>query len=229
MPSTWPPISPSKPLAVLVSGGLDSAVLLAEAAQDYPAVYPVYVRTGIAWEEIERLYLDRFLRAISAPALRPLVVLSQPVTDLYGDHWSLTGIDVPKAGTPDEDVFLPGRNVLLLAKPLLWCHLHDVPEIAMAPLAVNPFPDATPEFFSQFSAVVNRSVGGNVRVIRPYSEMHKTDVIRRGVRYPLEHTFSCIRPARDQHCGACSKCHERRVAFREAGVTDPTHYASDGL
>jgi len=223
----WPPAASSAPLAILVSGGLDSAVLLAEAAQSYPAVFPVYIRTGIAWESIERLHLDRFLLAIRTPALRPLVVLEQPVTDLYGSHWSLTGVGVPVAGTPDEDVFLPGRNVLLLVKPLLWCYLNGVPEIAMAPLAVNPFPDATPEFFSEFSASVNRSVGGNVRVLRPYSELHKTEVIRRGAKYPLQHTFSCIRPAGELHCGACSKCHERRVAFREATIPDPTEYASE--
>src|SRR5215213_9242094 len=162
-PAAWPPAAPSEPLAVLVSGGLDSAVLLAEAARAYPAVFPLYVRTGITWEAAERTHLDRFLAAVRTPALRPLVVLEQPVTDLYGDHWSLTGVGVPAAGTPDEDVFLPGRNVLLLAKPLLWCHLHGIPEVALAPLAVNPFPDATPEFFDQFSGAVNRAVHGSVR------------------------------------------------------------------
>ena len=223
---SWPPTSAFAPLAVLVSGGLDSAVLLAEATRSYPAVYPLYVRTGLFWEAVEQAYLERFLTEIRSPALRPLVSLDQPVTDLYGTHWSLTGVDVPAAGTPDEDVFLPGRNVLLLAKPLLWCHLHRVPEIALAPLAVNPFPDATPEFFEQFSGAVNRSVGGSVRVIRPYCDLHKTEVIQRGARLPLEHTFSCIRPAAGLHCGQCSKCHERRVAFRSAKVPDPTAYAS---
>jgi 7-cyano-7-deazaguanine synthase len=223
----WPPAEAAGPLAVLVSGGLDSAVLAAEAARTCPAVHPLYVRTGLAWEAVERQYLARFLAAVRTPALRPLVVLDQPVADLYGDHWSLTGIGVPAAGTPDEDVFLPGRNVLLLAKPLLWCHLHRVPEVALAPLAVNPFPDATPEFFAQFAGAVNAAVGGSVRVIRPYAQLHKTDVIRRGAAFPLEHTFSCIRPAGGLHCGACSKCHERRVAFREAGVADPTVYATD--
>jgi 7-cyano-7-deazaguanine synthase len=222
----WPPPHPDSPLAVLVSGGLDSAVLLAEAARAYPVVYPVYVRTGLLWEGVERDYLARFLEAVRTPALRPLVCLDQPVRDVYGDHWSLTGVGVPAAGTPDEDVFLPGRNVLLLAKSLLWCHLHGVPEIALAPLAVNPFPDATPEFFAQMAGVVNRSVGGTVRVVRPFCELHKTDVIRRGAAYPLAHTFSCIRPADGLHCGRCSKCHERRVAFAQAGTPDPTRYAA---
>ncbi|MBA4062878.1 MAG: 7-cyano-7-deazaguanine synthase [Isosphaera sp.] len=223
-PAAWPP--PAAPLAVLVSGGLDSAVLLAEAARAYPAVVPLYVRTGLAWEGVERQHLDRFVRALAAPAVRPVVTLEQPVADLYGDHWSLTGVGVPAAGTPDEDVFLPGRNVLLLAKPLLWCHLHRVPEVALAPLAANPFPDATPEFFAALAGAVNRSVGGSVRVLRPYAGLHKPDVIRRGAGLPLGHTLSCIRPAGGGHCGRCSKCHERRVAFAEAGVPDPTAYDS---
>jgi 7-cyano-7-deazaguanine synthase len=224
--TAWPPAAPTTPLAILVSGGLDSAVMVAEAARSYPAVYPVYVRTGLAWESVERLHLDRFLSAIHAPTLRSLILLEQPVLDLYGDHWSVTGKGVPAAGTPDEDVFLPGRNVLLLTKPILWCHMHGVPEIALAPLAVNPFPDATPEFFAGLAGIVNTSVGGSVRVIRPYSELHKTDVIRRGRGFPLEHTLSCIHPVGDRHCGVCSKCYERRVAFRESGVPDPTSYAA---
>jgi 7-cyano-7-deazaguanine synthase len=223
-PAPWPPEKPPAPLAVLISGGVDSAVLLAEAVRAYPAVHPLFVRTGLFWEAAELDYLHRFLIAIRAPALRPLHILEQPVADLYGDHWSFTGRGVPAAGTPDEDVFLPGRNVLLLAKSLLWCHLHRVPEIAMAPLAANPFPDATPEFFHDFSAVVNRAVNGSVRVIRPYAHLHKPEVLKRAAGMPLEHTFSCIRPARGHHCGQCSKCYERQVGFRDAGMIDSTEY-----
>jgi 7-cyano-7-deazaguanine synthase len=209
-----------------VSGGLDSAVLLAESARAYPAVHPLYVRTGLLWEPVELAHLERFLTAIRVPALRPLTILEQPVADLYGNHWSLSGVGTPAAASPDEDVFLPGRNVLLLSKSLLWCHLHNIPEVAMAPLAANPFPDATPEFFADFAAAVNRAVNGAVRVIRPYAHFHKTDVLRRGAGFPLEHTFSCIRPASTgEHCGRCNKCYERQEGFRAAGIPDPTQYA----
>jgi 7-cyano-7-deazaguanine synthase len=223
----WLPSNPAAPLAVLVSGGLDSAVLLAEALRAYPAVFPLYVRTGLFWEAVEYAYLDRFLAVINSPALRPLHVLEQPVADVYGAHWSVTGKGVPAAGTPDEDVYLPGRNVFLLAKALVWCHLNGVPEVATAPLECNPFPDATPQFYDGFALLVSRAVSGSVRVLRPYAALHKTDVLRRGRGLPLEHTFSCIRPAGGLHCGACSKCAERRDGFRAAGMTDPTTYANE--
>jgi 7-cyano-7-deazaguanine synthase len=218
----------STPLAVLVSGGLDSAVLLAEAARAYPAVHPLYVRVGSFWEEAEEAHLRRFLAAVAGPTLRPLVVLEQPVADLYGRHWSLTGDGVPSADTPDDAVYLPGRNVLLLAKPLLWCHLHGVPELATAPLGSNPFPDATPEFYDAFAAAVGRAVGGSVRVLRPYADLglNKSDVLRRGAGLPLGETFSCIRPVGGRHCGRCNKCAERKAGFAAAGMADPTEYAA---
>jgi 7-cyano-7-deazaguanine synthase len=211
-------------LAVLVSGGLDSAVLLAEQIRAHKSVQPLYVRCGLYWEVVELEHLRQFLRAIQTPRLRPLHVLEMPVADLYAAHWSLTGQDVPGADTPDEAVFLPGRNVLLLAKAILWCHLHDVPSVAMAPLESNPFPDATPAFFAAYQTVVNQAVGGRVVVQQPYLGLSKVEVVRRGQGLPLEFTFSCLRPVRGRHCGACNKCAERQKAFAEAGLADPTPY-----
>jgi 7-cyano-7-deazaguanine synthase len=113
----------------------------------------------------------------------------------------------------------------LLAKAMLWCHLSGVPQVALAPLESNPFPDATPGFFRDFEAVVNRAVEGGVRVVCPYAGLRKVEVLRRGKGWPLEHTFSCIRPVGGRHCGACNKCAERRKGFADAGLPDPTDYA----
>ena len=228
-PAAWPPPArDSRPLAVLVSGGLDSAILLGEAVRSFAVVYPVYVEVGSYWERVEQVYLRRFLAALAAPNLRPLIVLAQPIADVYGPHWSLTGDGVPASDSADDAVFLPGRNVLLLAKPLLWCHLHRVPAIATATLASNPFPDADDAFYDGFAGVVSHAVAGRVRVLRPYAELGlgKADVLRRGLGLPLEHTFSCIDPAGELHCGRCNKCGERWHGFRAAGLPDPTTYAA---
>jgi 7-cyano-7-deazaguanine synthase len=224
----WPPAAPDTPLAVLVSGGLDSAILLGEAVRAYPRVHPLYVRTGAVWEAVEHRYLLRFLDALRSPVLAPPVTLEMPVADLYGSHWSLSGSGVPDEHTPDEAVFLPGRNVILLSKALIWCHLHGVPEVATAPLGTNPFPDATDEFYDGFADVVSKAVRGRVRVLRPYAALglHKRGVLLRGAGMPLEFTFSCIRPVGELHCGRCNKCAERKHGFADAGMPDPTAYAS---
>src|SRR5687768_10496593 len=87
-------------VAVLASGGLDSAVLTAEFLADSRVVQPIYIRFGLAWESTEETHLRRFLDTLSGSRLRPLVTLDLPVADTYGSHWSLSADDVPDAHTP---------------------------------------------------------------------------------------------------------------------------------
>lgn len=213
-------------LAVLISSGLDSAILLGDALRRGVRVHPLYVQCGLAWEHVELIHLERYLAALAQPNLRPLTLLQQPVNDIYGRHWSVTGTGVPGANDPDEMVFLPGRNVWLLAKAMLWCHWNQVPAVALGSLQTNPFPDATPEFFRSMQAVVNQAVGGTVEISLPFAGLKKSAVMERGRGLPLEHSFSCIHPVGEEHCGRCNKCAERREAFRAAEMPDPTHYAS---
>src|SRR5262245_15966903 len=109
--------------AVLISGGLDSAVLLAdEARRDPGGVHPVYVSVCLAWERGEREILDRLL---ASPAFsgrtRPLVPLTVEMNDVYAaTHWAVRG-QPPAYHTPDEDVYLPGRNIILFGKASVFC------------------------------------------------------------------------------------------------------------
>lgn len=218
------PMGSERTGAVLISGGLDSAILLGEALGRLEKVYPLYVRSGLYWESAEQEQLARYLAAISTESLEPLAVLDVPVADVYQAHWSLSGRDVPGATTPDEAVYLPARNVLLLSKAMLWCHLRGVPSVALAVLKGNPFADATPAFFEAYARVVNQALGGSVRIERPYQALAKREVMLRGRGLPLQFTLSCIRPAGGRHCGQCNKCAERRHAFVDAGLQDPTDY-----
>ncbi len=210
-------------VAALVSGGSDSAVLAVDLLRRFGRVWPIYVRFGLRWEEAELAGLRDFLEAVDRPGLMPLTVLDEPVADVYGDHWSTGGPGVPDAGSPDEDVYLPGRTLLLAAKAAVWCRLRGIEALAIGTLASNPFPDSTPAFDRAFEAVV----GGRFRLLRPFAGLAKADVLARGAGLPLGLTFSCLEPVDGLHCGRCNKCAERRRGFREQGRPDRTAYASD--
>lgn len=216
-------------LCVLVSGGVDSAVLLGEAVQSGERVVPVYVRSGLVWEPAEMYWLGRFLETLPADGLAPLVTLEVPVSDLYGDHWSLTGQVPPGAESPDDAVYLPGRNILLLAKTGVLAAQRGSRAMVMGPLAANPFPDGTPAFFDSMGRAlgIGMGLGGALPILTPLAGLTKAEVVRRGAGLRLDLTFSCLDPLDGlHHCGACNKCAERRRGFREAGVDDPTAYAA---
>ena len=213
-------------VAVLVSGGADSAILCVDMLREFSRVHPIYVRFGLRWEEVELQFLKRFLHVAERPRLCPLVVLDEPVASTYGSHWSIGNLGVPDAQTPDEAVYLPGRNLLLVAKSAVWCRIREVDRLALGCLRSNPFPDSTPEFFRNLEGVVNQAMTGRLRILRPFERLSKAEVLRRGHGLPLQHTFSCLSPVDGRHCGVCNKCAERRKGFREADLADRTDYAS---
>lgn len=217
-------MEPLESIAVLVSGGLDSAILTARLAEQHPRVYPLYIRCGFVWEQAELAHARRFLEALNSRVVAELRVFDLPVADLLPDHWSVTGREVPDSDTPDQAVFLPGRNLLLLAKPALWCHQGGIGQLALGPLKSNPFPDSTPAFYEAYQAVVNQALEGQIRILRPLENLSKAEVMRMGRDLPLEWTFSCLQPVDGLHCGRCNKCAERRRAFRASGLEDRTRY-----
>lgn len=210
---------------LLLSGGLDSAILLDQLLERGWRVVPFYVRTNCAWQSCELASVEQFLAKIAQPSLQELVLFDMPLDDLYGDHWSMTGSNVPHGSTPDEAVYLPGRNPLLLIKPALWCVQHGIEHLALATLANNPFDDATPNFFAGFSSMIRIAMGATIEIARPFERLTKSRVMELGRGLPLELTFSCLAPVAGQHCGYCNKCAERRRAFHQASIIDNTPYA----
>jgi len=219
--------------AVLFSGGLDSAVLLADEAAKGD-VQPIYVTVGLAWEAAERSMVSRLVE--SAPLggrVRSVVELSVDMRDVYAaTHWAVEGRP-PSYHTPDEDVYLPGRNIVLLGKAGVYCAAANLDRIVLGTLAHNPFPDATPEFRAAMARALSLGLAHNLEIDAPYSNSSKADVIKRGVALgvPFELTLSCMtpqsairNPQSAIHCGTCSKCRERHDAFLEAGVEDRTSY-----
>jgi 7-cyano-7-deazaguanine synthase len=222
------PVEPQHTAGVLCSGGLDSAVLLLSEARAHP-VQPIYVGAGLAWEAGELDALTRLLRSpVFGGKVRPVARLEVSVKDVYPDsHWAVRG-SPPAYDTPDQDVYLPGRNILLLSKAALLCSALGIHRLVIGPLAGNPFPDATPEFFEAMGQALSLGLAHRVSIAAPLAGLHKADVIRLGASLgvPFELTLSCMKPMSGVHCGLCSKCRERRDGFEEAGIPDPTLYAA---
>jgi 7-cyano-7-deazaguanine synthase len=216
---------------VLLSGGLDSAVLAAHEAQ-LATVHPVYVSVGLTWESGELQMIERLLAApVFAGRVSPLSRVEFTMRDVYPPtHWAMRGVP-PAYDTPDEDVYLSGRNLVLLTKAAVVAASSDAHRIALGPLAGNPFPDARPEFFSTMAAALSLGLDHAIEIVTPFLNWQKEQVIRRGVELnvPLKFTLSCMNPtsgALPMHCGLCSKCRERREAFAAAGVPDPSAYGN---
>jgi 7-cyano-7-deazaguanine synthase len=216
-------------VGLLLSGGLDSSILLGHLRDTGRRVQPFYIRSQLLWETAELRAAQAFLQDVGPDALDPLVILDMPLGDLYENHWSTSGEGTPDADSPDDAVYLPGRNALLTIKPALWCAMHGIDELALAVLASNPFADATSDFFREFSSALHRAFGSRVNLARPFAEFQKEQVMRLAGDLPLELTFSCIAPVGQSHCGQCNKCAERKHAFRSVGRSDPTEYAKHNL
>ena len=181
-------------IGLLASGGLDSSILLSHLLDLGWRVKPFYIRSGLCWQVAEKIALERYLVAVADQQLEPLTVLDLPLADVYGNHWSITGHNVPEAGTTDEAVFLPGRNALLTIKAALWCQMHGIDELAVATLRSNPFKDASASYFAKLGDVLSGRHTRPFRLVRPFRDLDKLQVMKLGRTYPLDLTFSCIAP-----------------------------------
>jgi len=168
------------------------------------------------------------LHAAQIPRLEPLTVVSLPVTDTYATHWSVTGRRAPGIRSDDREMYLPGRNLLLISRGAVLCAMRRASTLALGTLRGNPFHDASEKFRNQMGRAASLALGQKIRVIAPFSRMSKAGVLKLGKDLPLHLTFSCVAPNRSRHCGRCNKCAERRREFKAAGLPDLTRYAHKG-
>jgi 7-cyano-7-deazaguanine synthase len=217
-------MSPEDQVCVLMSGGLDSCVLASELSRQYLKLFPVYVKSGLYWEPVELFWLQKFLACLKEKSVQPLAILRMPLDDLYQNHWSLTGKQIPGYHSDDRKVYLPGRNILLLSKTAVYCAMHGIQNIALGPLKANPFPDSTQAFFKTIQNALDLGLDTRLNILTPFARLSKSDVLKKGVGLPLELSFSCLSPQGYHHCGRCNKCAERITYFRKAGMEDKTVY-----
>lgn len=206
-----------KKACVLASGGFDSCVLIADLLERGYEVHPFYVSSGFYWEKAELYWLRRFLSALTDRRLKPLTVAETPMGWIMKGHWSLTGKGVPSSRAAWDSVYLPGRNLLLLSQAGVYAATHGIPLIVLGVLRGNPFADSRPRFLKDMQAAINHALRSRLKVEAPYTRLGKAAVARLAGRlagrFPLELTFSCLRPRGVRPCGRCSKCAERSAGL----------------
>ncbi len=217
---------------VLLSGGLDSATVLALArAQGYECHC-----LSLDYGQRHRAELDaaaRVAQALGAASHRTVVL---DLRAFGGSALTDAAIDVPVAGVePGIPVtYVPARNTIMLSLSLAWAEVLGAQDIHCGVNAVDysGYPDCRPEYIAAFEAMANLATkaaveGARLTVHAPLIALSKADIIREGTRLDVDYalTVSCYQADDSgRACGVCDSCRLRREGFAEAGVADPTRY-----
>jgi len=220
-----------KKAVVLVSGGMDSAVVLAIAREQGFAVHALSVRYGQRHtSELEAA--DRVSAMLGAVEHKTVNV------DLraFGGSALTDDIEVPDAGGPGIPVtYVPARNTIMLSLALGWAEVLGANDLFCGVNAIDysGYPDCRPEFIEAFERLANVATkagveGAGIRVHAPLLHLGKAEIVREGARLGVDFgaTVSCYRADADgRACGHCDACRLRAEGFDAAGVADPTRYA----
>jgi 7-cyano-7-deazaguanine synthase len=223
----------SRPLAVAcVSGGMDSAVATAIAAQEHRLAF-LHANYG---QRTEAKELACFYRLADYHRVEHRLVVDLCMLREIGGS-SLTDRSLPiREGTPEAGrvptSYVPFRNAHLLASAVSWGEVLGARAIYVGAVWEDSsgYPDCRPEFYAAFEAAARLGTRPetDLRIIAPVIGLTKADIVRRGIALgvPFELTWSCYQ-AEDRACGRCESCHLRRRGFAEAGHSDPIPYRSE--
>ena len=222
-------MSESKKAVVLVSGGLDSATVLAMAKSRGFDCHALAVDYG----QRHRSELDAAARVADANGAK-LKILPLDLRSIGGS--ALTDdIDVPEKETPGIPVtYVPARNTIMLSLALAWAEVLGSDDIFIGVNAVDysGYPDCRPEFIAAYQQMARLATragveGGKVTIHTPLIDLTKAEIIRQGVELGVDYslTVSCYQAdSEGRACGVCDSCRIRKEGFRTAGIPDPTRY-----
>lgn len=220
---------------VLLSGGLDSTTALAMARAEGLTCHALTVRYG----QLHACELAAAARVAAALGAAEHRVLTLDLAPLARSALTSPELAVPKdrslaeIGAPGDVpvTYVPARNTVLLALALAWAETLGARDIFVGVnvLDASGYPDCRPAFIDAFQALAQVATrAGGFQVRAPLIAMTKAEIIAAGVRLGVDYgiTHSCYDPIDDCACGRCDACHLRRKGFAEAGVADPTRYAT---
>ncbi len=222
---------PSSLAVCLVSGGMDSCVTAAIAAEENTDLAFLHVSYGQRTEARERRAFDELADYFHAK--KRLAVSIEHLKQIGGSSLTDQNIPVTEADLASREIpssYVPFRNAHLLSIATSWAEAIGASRIYIGAVAEDSsgYPDCRPEFFKAFQRAIDIGTKPETRVeiVTPVIKMRKAEIVRRGLELaaPLELTWSCYQ-AEDKACGRCDSCALRLRAFHDAGVADPIPYA----
>lgn len=225
-----------KPAVVLLSGGLDSATVLAIAREQGYAAHALSFSYGQR-HSYELQAASRVAKALGAVQHRVATIDLR----VFGGSALTSDIDVPKGRDAEQMshgipiTYVPARNTIFLSFALAWAEVLASSDIFIGVNALDysGYPDCRPEFIRAYEEMANLATRAGVegrqrlQIHTPLISMTKAQIVRRGVELGVDYglTSSCYDPAADgAPCGACDSCLLRRKGFRENGIEDPLRY-----
>ena len=223
----------SKKAVILVSGGLDSATVLAMAREQGYEIYALSLDYG----QRHRSELFAAARIAKALGAREHRTIKLDLTGWGGSALTDSHIDVPTDGASSgiPITYVPARNTIFLSLSLAWAEAIGAVDIFAGMNAVDysGYPDCRPDYIAAYQTMARLATksgveGGAITIHTPIIKMSKADIVREGTRLGVDYalTVSCYQA--DDHgraCGKCDSCRLRKEGFDAAGVADPTRYA----
>ena len=219
---------------VLLSGGLDSATVLAMARE---AGYDCYC-LSIDYGQRHRAELAAAARVARALGAREHRVTTLDLAAFGGSALTDTRIAVPISGIGKgiPVTYVPARNTIMLSLALAWAEVLGARDIFFGANAVDysGYPDCRPAYMRAFETMANLATnaaveGAKLTLHTPIIDLTKADIIRRGSALGVDYalTVSCYQADQDgRACGVCDSCRLRKAGFASAGIADPTRYAT---
>lgn len=226
-----PELASAPAAIVLLSGGLDSATVLAQARAQGYACYALSFDYG----QRHHSELAAARRVAAAQAVVEHRIFPLEIGRFGGSALTDSTIAVPEAASSGIPVtYVPARNTIFLALALGWAEALGCRDIFIGVNAVDysGYPDCRPEFIEAFTAMANLATKAGVEgdaftIHTPLIQLSKADIIRQGLELGVDYslTVSCYQAdANGRACGRCDSCRLRRAGFKAAAVADPTHY-----
>ncbi|MBF1626893.1 MAG: 7-cyano-7-deazaguanine synthase QueC [Prevotella sp.] len=214
-----------KDSVIIVSGGLDSITLLYDKAETIALA--ISFDYGQNHSKKELPYAEYHCQKLGIPHITiPLTFMHQ-----YFKSSLLEGAEAIPEGHYEEEnmksTVVPFRNGIMLAIATGIAESHELKRVYIANHGGDHtiYPDCRPEFIDAMDKATSAGTFVDVRVEAPYTNISKADIVRRGTALGIDYakTWSCYKGS-EMHCGKCGTCVERKEAFADAGVEDPTEY-----